>query len=491
MRLRTLLLLLLLAAAARAQAGDPPAPTTEGSPKAGEPGKPAPPQATPPPNPDGPARATEGNPEGGAAGKAAVAAGAKEPDKPTLFSIHGQATTVTQGNTPLRSPYTGLNSLDPTANLASTATATLFLAGRLPWQGGEFVFNPEIAGGSGLSGTTGLAGFPNGEATRAGLLSPTPYVARALYRQVFGLGGGSEDVPDGVNQAATKRDKDRLSFQVGKFAAVDLIGDNPYSNDPRTQFLNWGLMFNGAWDFPANVRGYTYGGTAELVLGDWTVTYGVFGVPSVANGPSIDPRFFRANGHALEVERGFKVNDRPARLRFVPFLNVANMGDYRLAVATNPTAPDITSVRAYRIKYGLFVNYEQELSDDFGLFARLGFNDGRTETWAYTEIDRLAALGLNVKGTAWGRPADRVGVAGLVNGLSGAHRDYLAAGGVGFIVGDGRLNYAPEVIGELFYNAQLRPGMFLTFDVQGATNPAYNRDRGPLAIGGVRFHLEY
>ena len=491
MRLGTLFLLLLFTVLPPAGAADPPAPATEGSPKAGEPGKPAPPEATPPPNPGGPAPATEGNPEGGAAGKAAVAAGAKEPDKPTWFSVHGQATTVTQGNTPFRSPYTGLNSLDPTANLASTATATLFLAGRLPWQGGEFVFNPEIAGGSGLSGTTGLAGFPNGEATRAGLLSPTPYVARALYRQVFGLGGGSEDVPDGVNQAATKRDKDRLSFQVGKFAAVDLIGDNPYNNDPRTQFLNWGLMFNGAWDFPANVRGYTYGGTAELVLGDWTVTYGVFGVPSVANGASIDPRFFRANGHALEVEHGFKVNDRPARLRFVPFLNVANMGDYRLAVATNPTAPDITTVRAYRIKYGLFVNYEQELSDDVGLFARLGFNDGATETWAYTEIDRLAALGLNIKGTAWGRPADRVGVAGLVNGLSGAHRDYLAAGGVGFIVGDGRLNYAPEVIGEVYYNAQLRPGVFLTFDVQGVTNPAYNRDRGPLAIGGVRFHLEY
>ena len=491
MRLGSLLLLLLLAAATQARADDPPAPATEGSPKAGEPGKPPP--ATPPPA--DPARATEGNPEGktvgGAGAKAAIDAGKKEPEKPTLFSIHGQATTVTQGNTPFRSPYAGANSLDPTANLASTATATLFLAGRLPWQGGEFVFNPEIAGGSGLSGTTGLAGFPNGEATRAGLPSPTPYVARALYRQVFGLGGGSEDVPDGVNQPATTRDKDRLSFQVGKFAAVDLIGDNPYSNDPRTQFLNWGLMFNGAWDFPANVRGYTYGGTAELVLGDWTFTYGIFGMPSVANGASIDPRFPRASGQALEVERGFKLNDRPARIRVVPYVNFANMGNYRLAVATNPTAPDITAVRADRVKYGLYVNYEQELSDDVGLFARLGFNDGATETYAYTEIDRLASLGLNIKGTAWGRPADRVGVAGLVNGLSGPHRDYLAAGGVGFIVGDGQLNYAPEVIGELFYNIQLRPGLFLTFDLQGAVNPAYNRDRGPLAIGGVRFHLEY
>ena len=489
MRRPALLLVLILAALPGVRSQEPPAPATEGSPEKGEPGKAAPGSG------GGGGTGEAGKAPGGGGGrdaaKAAEKGAAQDDDGPKRLSIHGQATTVTQGNWPLHSPYVGPNSLDPTANLASTATATLFLAGRLPWQGGEFVFNPEIAGGSGLSGTTGLAGFPNGEATRAGLPAPTPYVARALYRQVFGLGGGSEDVPDGVNQPATTRDKNRLTFQVGKFAAVDVIGDNPYSHDPRTQFLNWGLMFNGAWDFPANVRGYTYGGTAELALGDWSVTYGLFGVPSVANGASIEPRFARFQGHALEIERGFKLNDRPARIRFVPFLNVANMGDYRLAVAANPAAPDITSVRDRRLKYGLFVNYEQELSDDVGLFARLGFNDGRTETWAYTEIDRTAALGLNVKGRAWGRPDDRVGVAGLVNGLSGPHRDYLAAGGIGFIVGDGRLNYAPECIAELFYNCRLRDGMFLTFDLQGAANPAYNRDRGPVAVGGVRFHLEY
>jgi high affinity Mn2+ porin len=457
-------LLLVLIAGAVARSQEPPAPATEGSPEAGN---------------------------AGAAADIAKKGAVPAEETPKRLSIHGQATTVTQGNWPFRAPYTGPLSLDPKANLASTATATLFLAGKLPWQGAEFVFNPEIAAGSGLSGTTGLAGFPNGEATRAGMPAPTPYVARALYRQVFGLGGGSEDVPDGVNQPATTRDKDRLTFQAGKFAAVDVVGDNPYNHDPRTQFLNWGLMFNGAWDFPANVRGYTYGGTAELVLGDWTVTYGIFGEPLVANGAAIDPRFTRANGNVLEIERGFKVRGRPARLRFVPYVNFANMGDYRLAVAASPTAPDITSVRAYRSKKGLFVNYEQELSDDVGLFARLGYNDGRTETWAYTEIDRMAALGLNIKGGAWGRKDDVLGIAGLVNGLSAAHRDYLAAGGVGFIVGDGRLNYAQELIAELFYNIQLREGMFLTFDFQGVANPAYNRDRGPVALGAVRFHLEY
>lgn len=418
----------------------------------------------------------------------------KEKDEtglPPWFSAHGQATVVSQGNFPLHAPYTGLNSLRPNANIDSTSTATLFLASRMPWEGGEVVFNPEVAGGSGLSGTTGFGGFPNGEATRVGKLEPTPYIARLFYRHTVALGGELEPVEDAINQPAGTRPKDRLVWQVGKFATLDVFGDNAVSHDPRLQFLNWSLMTSGAWDYPANVRGYTYGSSWELSLGDWSFTYGVFGEPTVANGASIDPRFLQALGHMLEVEREFKVNGRTAKVQLTPFLNRAHMGSYAEALAQNADAPDVTATRRYRIKYGFVASYEQELTADLGLLARYGWNDGRTETWAFTEIDRSGSVALLLKGTRWGRADDRLGVAAVVNGLSGPHRAYLAAGGVGFIVGDGRLNYAPEGIAEVFYNWRVRPGLFVTLDLQGILNPAYNRDRGPAGLLAVRLHYEF
>lgn len=410
---------------------------------------------------------------------------------PKWLSVHGQATVVSQGNWRFRSPYFGQNSLRPNANIDSTSTATLFLASQLPWRGGEVVFNPEVAGGTGLSGTTGLAGFPNGEATRTDKIEPTPYIARLFYRQTIDLGGDYEPVEDGANQIAGSRPKNRIVWQVGKFTTLDVFGDNAVSHDPRIQFLNWSLFANGAWDYPANTRGYTYGSSWELTLGDWSFTYGVFGEPTVANGPEIDPRFLQANGHMLEIERTFKVGDRTAKVQFAPYLNRAHMGSYAEAIALNPAAPDVTATRRYRIKYGFLASYEQELTDDLDLLARYGWNDGRSETWAFTEIDRNASLSLLWKGTRWGRGDDRFGVSVSVNGLSGAHRDYLAAGGFGFIVGDGRLNYAAEGIGEVFYNWRVRPGLFVTFDVQGVVNPAYNRDRGPVGLAAVRLHYEF
>lgn len=410
---------------------------------------------------------------------------------PWWLSAHGQATVVSQGNWRFRSPYVGPRSLPPLATIDTTSTATLFLASRLPWRGGEVVFNPEVSGGSGLGGTTGIAGFPNGEATRTGLLEPTPYIARLLYRHTVALGDELEPVEDGPNQVAGTRPKNRLVWQVGKFAALDVFGDNAVSHDPRVQFLNWSLLANGAWDYPANTRGYTYGSSWELTLGDWSVTYGVFGEPTVANGSDIDPRFVQANGHMLEVEREFKLNGRTGKVQFAPYLNRAHMGSYAEAVALNPDAPDVTATRRYRIKYGFLVSYEQELTDDLGLLTRYGWNDGRSETWAFTEIDRNASVSLLAKGTRWGRGDDRLGVAVSVNGLSCPHRDYLAAGGVGLIVGDGRLNYAAEGIGEVFYDWRVRPGLFVTFDVQGVVNPAYNRDRGPVGLLAVRLHYEF
>ena len=410
---------------------------------------------------------------------------------PDWLGAHGQGTVVSQGNWKFRSPYEGPNSLRPILNERTTETATLYLDAKL-WHGADVVFNPELSGGRGLSGTTGLAGFPNGEATRVGIPQPTPYVARLFLRQAIGLGGEQEDVEDGPNQLAGKRDVNRVTVRIGKMAATDNFDDNAYSHDPRTQFLNWSLMYNGAWDYPANTRGYTYGATVELNQKDWAWRYGVFGEPTEANGSEIDPRFLRANGHVTEFEYRFTTDNRPGKARLLAYWNNAHMGNYREALALAAGGPpDVTATRAYRAKYGFGLNLEQELADDLGAFARLGWNDGRTESWAFTEIDRTASAGLLWKGTSWSRPEDRVGLAVVVNGVSGPHRDYLAAGGVGFIVGDGALRYGPEEILEAFYSLQVRKGIVVSLDLQGVNNPAYNRDRGPAGIAGVRAHFEY
>jgi high affinity Mn2+ porin len=418
-----------------------------------------------------------------------------EDTTPKWLSAHGQSTVVTQGYGHFNSPYTGPLSLKipgtaPFTRYPTTATADLFLAAQ-PWAGTLFVFNPEMAGGTGISQTNGIAGFPNGEATRVGAIEPTPFFARVYLQQTFGLGGEQETVADGPNQVAGTRDVNRITVRLGKMAAGDILDDNTYSHDPRVSFMNWGLMYNGAWDYPANVRGYTYGGTIELNQKWWALRYGIFQEPAIANGAPMDPHILRANGQVLEFEDRYLLGDRPGKLRLLAYLNNAHMGSYREALAEMPVGPDITLSRAYRIKYGFGLNWEQELSDDVGVFGRLGWNDGQTESWAFTEIDSTASLGVLIKGCSWCRPGDRLGLALLANGLSNAHKDYLAAGGLGFIIGDGRLRYGPEEIVELFYNIEFRKGIYTTVDFQAVNNPGYNRDRGPVGILGVRVHFEY
>ena len=411
-------------------------------------------------------------------------------DESKWWTIHGQATTVMQGNWKFNSPYVGPNSLLPILNYRTTQTATLYLGARI-CPGGELIFNPEVSGGRGLSSTLGLAGFPNGEATRVNALAPTPYIARLFWRQTIGLGGEQEEVADGVNQIAGSRDISRLTFRIGKMSATDRFDDNAYSHDPRTQFLNWSLMDNGSWDYPANTRGYTYGLTAELNQKDWAIRYGVFGEPAVANGSEFDPHLLRANGHAGELELRYELLGRPGKARILAFLNNAHMGSFRESLRENPEHPDITSSRAYRVKYGFGLNLEQQLTDDLGGFVRVGWADGHTESWAFAQIDRTVSAGLQLKGTRWHRPSDQCGLAIVFNGLSAGQRDYLAAGGIGFIIGDGRLRYGPEGILETYYTWRPKEFLGLTLDVQGVNNPAYNRDRGPVAIAGVRVHMEY
>ena len=417
-----------------------------------------------------------------------------EKPEPAWFSAHAQSTVVIQKHGGFHAPYTGPNSLLENEPAATSITGTLFLDVRL-WESGsnstELVFNPEIAGGTGLSSTTGIAGFPNGEVTRVGIPDPTPYIARLFVRQTWGLGGEQEKVEDAPNLIAGKRDVDRFVLNVGKFSLTDFADDNRFSHDPRTQFLPWSLMYNGAWDYPANVRGYTYGVEMEMIRKDWTLSYGIVAEPEVANGAAIDPHFTKAFGQFLEYERRWKINDHPGSVRFLAYLNRAHMGDYAEALAAMPVNPNVTLTRDYRYKYGFGLSWDQELTKLLGIWARLGWNDGHTESWAFTAIDRLFDIGLILKGKCWCRPNDFIGLAYGINGLEGTHRNYLAAGGLDFIIGDGALNYAPEQILEAFYSMEVRKGIFVTTDFQEVINPAYNRDRGPVSIVSLRVHFEY
>lgn len=433
-------------------------------------------------------------PEADKEGAKKSADGAKEDPGPSWSSAHGQTTMITQQHGPFRSPYVGTNSLIPRAEGPTSLTATLYLATRL-WesdrQSGELVVNPELAGGKGFSNTTGIAGFPNGEIPRVGNPEPTPYFARLFLRQIWGLGGEQELVEDGPNQIAGTRDVNRLTLQVGKMAATDIADNNRYSHDPRTQFMPWSMMFNGAWDYPANVRGYTYGIALDYNQVDWALRYGIFAMPAFANGAPFDPHFLKAHGQVLEWEGRYLLNEHRGAVRLMAYTNRARMGNYAQALAEMPVNPDVIQTRDYRSKYGFGANFDQELTPDLGLWGRLGWNDGRAEAFAFAVIDRTAALGLLLKGRRWCRPQDQVGLAVCVNGLSGVHRDYLAAGGLDFMIGDGRLRYAPEGILEIYYNLQVAKGIQVTTDFQGVNHPAYNADRGPVAIASLRVHFDY
>ncbi|MDB6036261.1 MAG: porin, partial [Verrucomicrobiales bacterium] len=386
--------------------------------------------------------------------------------------------------------YTGPNSLVRDEPVRTTYTGTLFLGAKL-WEGAEVYVNPEVSGGKGLSGTVGVAGFPNGEATRVGDPTPTPYFARYFFRQRFDLGGETESVVADQNQLAGNRDQSSFSITLGKMAAGDVFDDNSYSHDPRTQFMDWALMANGAWDYPADTRGYTYGLTLELRAPLWSMRAGTFMVPTDANGGTFDKNFGRASGNALELEQDYQLFEQPGKLRLLGFVNFANMGNYADAINQSPSAPDVTATRAYRTKYGFGLNWEQQITTNIGGFGRLGWNDGQSETWMFTEIDQSASLGLSIKGTRWGRKNDTFGMAGVVNGISEDHRRYLGVGGLGFIIGEGQLNYSPEGIFETFYSFGTFRYFFITVAFQHIENPAYNRDRGPANIGTLRLHCEF
>ncbi|MEO8948401.1 MAG: carbohydrate porin [Mucilaginibacter sp.] len=409
------------------------------------------------------------------------------------FSFHFQLTAIDQQHPAFHAPYSGTNSLIPKAEEALSLTTTMFLGTKL-WKGASAFFNPEISGGKGFSSAIGIAGFPNGETFRIGDPTPALYLARLFIRQNIALGTDVDTVEDDVNQLKEYVPKKRISITAGKFAIADMFDNNSYSHDPRTQFMNWSLMSNGAWDYPANTRGYTAGLAVEYITPLWAARIGTVLVPTYANGPDLDYNYGKAHGETIELQKNLNFGQRKGIIRILGFRNTTRAADYRKVINgynNHTDTLDVISSRKYgSVKYGFGINGEQELTKDLGFFLRGSWNDGHTATWAFTEIDKSVSFGLSLSGTRWARSADNMGLAVVVNGISKDHRDYLAAGGYGFIIGDGKLtNYRTENILEMYYNTKINKNMFVSADYQFIENPAYNGDRGPINVFSIRAHI--
>jgi high affinity Mn2+ porin len=407
-------------------------------------------------------------------------------------NFHFQLTSVTQYKFALPPTYEGANSLSVGDESASTLTATIFWGTKL-WKGAAVYINPEVAGGSGISSAKGIAAFTNGEAFRVGDPEPKIYAARAFLKQIINLGGELDYIGEGANEVYKTRSRKYLMAVAGKFSIADFFDNNSYSHDPRSQFLNWGLMSNGAWDYPANVRGYTLGAMLEYGDKNFKIRGATTLVPKEANGNDLDLNIGQANSSVIEFEKPIKLVERKGIIRVLGFYTSAKMGVYNQATSQSPINPDITSTRKYgRNKYGMGINLEQEIAKGIGFFTRASWNDGKNETWAFTEIDHSASAGVVIQGVRWKRANDVFGIGSVASGLSQEHKNYLAAGGYGFIIGDGRLTYGAEWITELYYKAKLFSDTFyLTANYQYVTNPGYNMERGPAHVIGLRAHVEF
>ncbi len=406
------------------------------------------------------------------------------------WSWHVQNTDIVQYHPGFPSSYSGPNSLSSASEVKETVSVDLYFGARV-WRGAEAHADGLMWQGFGLSKTLGVEGFPNGEAFRLGTDVPNVNLARLFVRQTIGLGGEQEAVEDGALQLAGRQDVSRLTLTLGRFSAKDIFDNNTYANDPRTQFMNWALVANEAWDYPADSLGYTTGIAAELNQPHWAARYGFFQMPRTSNGTAEDSHYLKAWGMVTELERRFAVKGHPGAVRLLGYLNSAHMGSYQAAVDSPIRPADIEATRTYRYKYGFGLNAEQEIAKDVGVFTRLGWSDGRNEAWVFADVDRTATLGLSIKGAFWGRPHDTLGLAGILNAISREHRDFFAAGGLGILAGDGKLNYGLERIVEAYYDFRIWRSLHATLDYQFISNPAYNRDRGPASVLGARVGFSF
>jgi high affinity Mn2+ porin len=412
---------------------------------------------------------------------------------PNNWNVHGQFTFIEQGYPAFHSHYEGANSLSGASQAKNTVSATAFIGFR-PWDGTEIYVNPELMQGFGLSETLGVAGFPNGESQKSNFPIPRFNIARLFLRQTFGLGGEQETIEDGPNQIAGKQDISRITVTAGKFAVTDFFDGNTYANDPRTSFLNWNIYGGGSYDWTMDKISYTWGAFAELNQKYWVFRAGYFLVPVVSNVNNFDTQIPERGEYISELELRYSLFSQPGKLRLMGWANIANAGSYADALAmpiTTPNYPDITLTRKVRTNYGFVANVEQAITGDLGVFSRASWSPGLVEIIGWTDCDESLSFGMVLNGRAWGRLHDKIGIAGVVEGLSPAARAYFAAGGLGILIGDGQLNYRPEQILEAYYAYRLNKWATLTLDYQFVDNPAYNADRGPVSIFAARLHAEF
>lgn len=416
----------------------------------------------------------------------------KQPVTPERWALRLQATDILQYYPAFHSSFQGPNSFSPRATSGNTVDVTLYGGVKL-WAGGELWGNLEMYQGFAPNNTLGAAGYVNGDGAKVGRAHPYARIARLFVRQTLDLGGEADDQDADLNMLAAHRTKDRLVFTAGKLNATDVFDTNKYAHDPRHDFLNWSLITTGSFDYAADAWGYTYGAAAEWYRGDWAWRAGVFDLSIVPNNATLTSDFsqFQLVG---EAERRLTFRERPGAIRLAAFVTRGRMGRYddaaNLALATGQPA-DTGLVRHYRSRPGVYLNVEQEVADGVGVFGRLGWADGTYESYEYTDIDRTAQAGVSVNGARWGRKDDTVAAAVVVNQLSGAGHRYLDAGGLGILVGDGRLpRPGSEAIIETYYSLSLAKDMTLSLDDQVIRNPAYNRDRGPVNVVSLRLHVQ-
>ncbi|MDE1175412.1 MAG: carbohydrate porin [Edaphobacter sp.] len=435
------------------------------------------------------------------------------PDATTIFPhpdqarylISGQANIIFQAHGPFHSPYEGTNSLQSRGEYKTSLIGTLFLGLQLHRNmryATDTIVDFESAGGRGISQALGLAGFTNLDVVRNPNLGSKPYLARVVIHQTIGLTDKMVEVDRTPFSLATQLPERRIELHIGKMSLPDYIDLNTIGSDSHLQFLNWTVDNNGAWDYAADTRGYTYAAVAEYHDRSWSARYAIAAMPTVANGIDLDWAFSRASGQNVEVELRRNLlgplvpSNRRGTVRILSFVNHAHMGLYRDAVnaylSGEDAKPDISAHAKFgAVKYGFGLNMEQELTPDLGIFFRAGWNEGQHESYAYTEVDQTVAFGGAYSGRAFSRPNDKIGVAFVSNAIKRDHQNYLRYGGLGFLLGDGKLNYAREDILESYYNLHAWRGVFYALNIQFIEHPGYNQDRGPVLVEGVRMHVDF
>lgn len=414
--------------------------------------------------------------------------------------ISGQTNIIFQAHPPFHSPYHGPNSLHGAGEYKTSLLGTLFL-GYQPHQhvryNTDFIVDFESAGGRGLSEALGLAGFTNLDVVRNPNLSSKPYLARGEIHQTIGLSRETTEADRGPFSLATQVPVRRFEFRIGKLSLPDVFDINSVGSDSHLQFTNWTIDNNGAWDYAADTRGYTVAAVAEYDDRNWSARYGIAAMPVVANGIDLDWAFSRASGQNMEVElRHSFIPGRKGATRILSYVNHAHMGNYREAVQAylngEDPSPEITKHEHFgAVKYGFGWNNEQEITEDFRIFSRFGWNEDQHESFAYTEVGQTVSFGGDLQGVRWGRPVDKIGVAFVSNAIKRDHQNYLKYGGLGFLLGDGRLNYGRENIVESYYNWHTWRGLYFALGLTHIDNPGYNRDRGPVWVPSIRMHVDY